>query len=93
MLAVNSYFDDKVKSIAFKGDTLPTTVGVISPGEYAFDTSKNEVMTVLSGTLTVQLPNSEDWIDYSSGQSFAIAANQVFHVKTVSDTAYLCTYE
>jgi len=39
MLSVNSYFNDKVKSIAFEGEALPSTVGVISAGEYVFDTS------------------------------------------------------
>ncbi len=93
MLTVNSYFDNHVKSIAFQGDTLPSTVGVISAGEYAFDTSKNEVMSIISGVLSVQLPNTKEWVDYSAGQSFKVAANEVFHVKTAGDTAYLCTYE
>jgi uncharacterized protein YaiE (UPF0345 family) len=92
MLTVNSYFDDKVKSIGFKGEALPATVGVISPGEYAFDTSKHETMTVISGTLTVQHPNTSEWVDYTAGQSFEVPANTVFTVKTSGDTAYLCTY-
>ena len=93
MLSVNEYFDGKVKSIAFQGETLPATVGVISPGEYEFGTSQKEVMTDVSGALTVQLPGSESWVRYDAGKAFEVAANTSFKVKTELDTAYFCTYE
>ena len=93
MLSVNEYFDGKVKSIAFQGETLPATVGVISPGEYEFGTSQKEVMTVVNGALTVQLPGSERWVRYDAGKAFEVAANTSFKVKTELDTAYFCTYE
>lgn len=93
MLSVNEYFDGKVKSIAFQGEALPATVGVISPGEYEFGTSKKEVMTVVSGALTVQLPGSESWVRYDAGKAFEVAANTSFKVKAEVDTAYFCTYE
>lgn len=92
MLTVNSYFDDNVKSIGFSGESLPATVGVISAGEYTFDTSKHETMTIVSGALTVQLPNTTEWTTFSAGDSFEVAANTVFTVKSDGDTAYLCTY-
>ncbi len=92
MLTVNSYFDDNVKSIAFQGESLPATVGVISAGEYAFDTSKHETMTVVSGELSVQLPDTDEWKTFTAGQSFEVPANALFHVKASADTAYLCTY-
>ena len=93
MLSVNEYFDGNVKSIAFQGETLPATVGVISPGEYEFGTSQKEVMTVVSGALTVQLPGSESWVRYDAGKAFEVAANTSFKVKAEVDTAYFCTYE
>lgn len=93
MFEVNEYFDAKVKSIAFKTDTLPATVGVMSPGEYEFATQQNETMSVVSGALTVLLPDSAQWVTYKNGEAFKIAANQVFQVKVAGDTAYLCTYE
>jgi uncharacterized protein YaiE (UPF0345 family) len=49
-------------------------------------------MTVVSGILTVQLPDSEQWVDYKAGESFEVPAGVVFSVKTDTDTAYLCTY-
>ncbi|WP_286815511.1 pyrimidine/purine nucleoside phosphorylase [Marinobacter sp. UBA3607] len=93
MLSVNEYFDGNVKSIAFQGETLPATVGVISPGDYEFGTSQKEVMTVVSGALTVQLPGSENWVRYDAGKAFEVAANTSFKVKAEVDTAYFCTYE
>jgi hypothetical protein len=93
MLSVNEYFDGKVKSIAFQGETLPATVGVISPGEYEFGTSKKEVMTVVSGALMVQLPGNDDWVRFGVGEAFEVAAGVSFKVRAEIDTAYFCTYE
>ena len=92
MLKVNSYFEDKVKSIAFTGESLPATVGVISPGAYEFDTKKHEVITIVSGLLNVKLPHSEQWQSYKTGETFEVDAHQTFGVSTEVDTAYLCTY-
>ncbi|MFT5421889.1 MAG: hypothetical protein ACI9D5_002651 [Candidatus Endobugula sp.] len=92
MLNSNSYFDEKVKSIGFQGDKHTASIGVISAGEYRFDTSQHETMKVISGALTVQLADSAEWLNYSAGQSFEIAANTFFTVKSAANTAYLCTY-
>ncbi len=92
MFKVNEYFDGKVKSIAFAGDALPATVGVMAAGEYEFGTSQHEVMTIISGELEVLLPNQTAWQTFCQGQQFAIAAEQKFQLKVKRDTAYLCTY-
>lgn len=93
MLKVNEYFEGKVKSIGFQTSTLPATVGVMAPGEYEFGTSQKEVMTVVSGSLTVKLPGNETWQVFNTGDDFEVAANTKFQLKVVVDTAYLCTYE
>jgi uncharacterized protein YaiE (UPF0345 family) len=93
MLKVNEYFDGKVKSIGFQTSTLPATVGVMAAGDYEFGTSQKEVMTVISGALTVKLPGADDWQTFTDGQAFTVAANQKFQLKVAADTAYLCTYE
>ncbi|MBL4584116.1 MAG: pyrimidine/purine nucleoside phosphorylase [Pseudomonadales bacterium] len=92
MLDVNEYFDGKVKSIGFQSETLPATVGVMAPGEYRFDTSQPETMTVVSGALIVKLPGTSDWQIFAAGSSFDVAANQAFDLQVKVDTAYLCTY-
>ena len=93
MFKVNEYFDGKVKSIAFQGEALPATVGVMAPGDYEFGTSQKETMTVVSGALTVKLPGATDWQTFKSGQSFIVAANVKFQLQVAQDTAYLCIYE
>ena len=93
MFKVNEYFDGKVASIAFKGEQLPATVGVMAPGEYEFGTEQKETMTVVSGALTVQLPGRDDWQTFNSGDQFIVEANTRFGLKVATDTAYLCTYE
>ncbi|MDU0354722.1 pyrimidine/purine nucleoside phosphorylase [Paraglaciecola aquimarina] len=92
MFNVNHYFDNKVTSIAFQTATLPATVGVMSIGEYEFGTSEFETMSVVSGALTVKLPNSDEWNTYNAGESFTVEANKSFNVKVAVETAYLCTY-
>ncbi len=93
MFKVNEYFDGKVKSLAFKSMDGPATVGVMAPGEYEFGTSTVEVMTVLSGALTVKLPGSDVWKDYRAGDVFTVAAGQKFQLKVAAESAYLCLYK
>lgn len=93
MLKVNEYFDGNVKSIGFQAATLPATVGVMAPGEYEFGTSQKETVTVVSGALTVKLPDASDWRTFNEGDSFVVEANRKFQLKVKTATAYLCTYE
>jgi len=93
MLKVNEYFDGKVKSIGFKTATLPATVGVMAAGDYEFGTSQKETITVVSGALTVKLPNASEWKTFNEGDVFVVAAHQKFQLKVAAETAYLCTYE
>jgi len=92
MFKTNEYFDGKVTSIGFQTATLPATVGVMAPGEYEFGTSEKETMTVVSGALTVKLPNSDGWNTFSQGENFVVAAGETFQLQVEVDTAYLCTY-
>ena len=92
MLTVNEYFNGKVKSIALEGKTLPATVGVMAAGEYAFGTDCKELMTVVSGELSVQLPGEEQWTTFVNGQSFEVESKSSFKVKALCDTAYFCEY-
>ncbi|WP_396589092.1 pyrimidine/purine nucleoside phosphorylase [Bermanella sp. R86510] len=93
MFDVNEYFDGKVKSIAIQTETLPATIGVMAPGQYEFGTSQKEVMTVISGALTIQFPGSDEWQTFAQGQQFELDANIKFGVKVEVQTAYFCTYE
>ena len=92
MFKTNEYFDGKVKSIAFETADGPATVGVMAKGDYEFGTNCVEYMTVVSGKLTVQLPDEESWNDYLPTQIFVVQANKKFKLKVEEETAYLCLY-
>ena len=92
MFKSNSYHDGKVASIAFQGEDLPATVGVMAPGEYTFSTAERETMKVISGELTVRLPGNNDWQTFAAGESFIVPADASFDVQVSRDSAYLCLY-
>ncbi|MGR6859890.1 pyrimidine/purine nucleoside phosphorylase [uncultured Aliivibrio sp.] len=92
MLTVNSYFDDKVKSIGFEQNNNAISVGVMLPGNYTFGTNAAEKMTVVTGSLTIKRSTDADWVTFSSGEDFSVEGNSSFDVKVELETAYLCEY-
>ncbi|MBS7660744.1 pyrimidine/purine nucleoside phosphorylase [Pseudomonas lalucatii] len=92
MFKVNEYFDGTVKSIAFDMAAGPATIGVMAAGEYEFGTNQLEVMHVVAGALTVQLPGSDSWETFAAGSQFTVPANSKFQLKVAVDSAYLCEY-
>jgi uncharacterized protein YaiE (UPF0345 family) len=93
MFKHNQYFDGKVSSLGFDSADGPATVGVMSPGEYSFGTSTREVMTVITGSLSIQQPGESNWTAYGPGESFDVAGGVKFGVKVDVNTAYLCRYD
>ena len=92
MFKVNEYFDGTVKSIAFGTAEGPATIGVMAPGEYEFGTAQREIMHVVSGALTVKLPGSDNWQEFTAGSQFNVPADSKFQLKVAVATAYLCEY-
>ena len=92
MLAVNEYFEGNVKSISFESTTLPATVGVMKVGNYTFNTSQREYVSVICGELSVKLPGTSEFVSFVDGQEFIVEANQSFDLEVPRDTAYLCKY-
>lgn len=92
MFKVNEYFGGDVASIAFATGDGPATVGVMAIGEYEFGTSQLEIMSVVSGALTVQLPGKDEWETYAAGTQFTVPADSRFRVRAEVETAYLCEY-
>lgn len=93
MFAINEYHDGRVKSISFKTEEGPATIGVMAPGEYTFNTSQVEYMTVTSGLLSVLLPGSKDWADYREFETFRIDKGQSFQVRVPEESSYRCLYK
>lgn len=93
MFDTNSYFEGKVASIAFDGAEGKATLGVMEKGEYTFGTSFVEVMTVISGAMTVLLPGETEWKTYKKFESFVVDKDVEFQVKVEQDTPYQCLYK
>ncbi len=93
MFKTNEYFDGKVKSIALDSAEGNATIGVMAAGEYEFGTSTIEVMTVMSGKLSVLLPDETEWKVFKKFESFVVAKDVKFKVIANEDTPYLCLYK
>jgi len=57
-----------------------------------FGTAQREIMHVVSGALSVKLPDSNTWETFATGSQFHVPANSKFQLKVAVDTAYLCEY-
>ena len=93
MFKTNQYFGGKVVSIGLESAEGTATVGVMAAGEYEFGTATIEIMTVISGTLSVQQPGETEWKTYNKFESFEVAKDVKFRVKCTEDTPYLCLYK
>ncbi|MFP8968001.1 pyrimidine/purine nucleoside phosphorylase [Pokkaliibacter sp. CJK22405] len=92
MINVNEYFEGKVKSLGFQEEDGRASVGVMAAGEYTFGTGQPEEMTVVSGALTVLLPEADEWETFEEGESFFVPGDSSFDLKVAVNTAYLCRY-
>lgn len=88
----NNYFDGKVQSLSLETTEGKATVGVITPGTYAFSTGTEERMVIISGILGVKLPGEEPQ-QIPAGKEFIVAANQTFEVEAEKDVSYICYYK
>ncbi len=92
MLNVNEYFCGAVKSIGFTDQSGLASVGVMSAGEYSFNTSSAEIMHIISGSAQIKLSDTDHWQTISAGEHFQVPAHSSFLIKISQDTAYLCEY-
>jgi uncharacterized protein YaiE (UPF0345 family) len=93
MFKTNEYFDGKVKSIALDSAEGAATIGVMAKGEYEFGTSSVEIMTVVSGKLSILQPWEKEWKTYKKFESFTVDKGVKFKVKCDEDTPYFCLYK
>ena len=90
----NVYFDGKVVSHAIElADGEKKTLGIIYPGDYAFNTDHAEVMQITDGSCKVKLKDESDWKTYSEGEAFEVPAKSSFEIAVESGVAqYICSY-
>lgn len=91
--AANIYYDGAVTSrIVVFEDGEKKTLGIMMPGDYEFGTEKKEIMEILAGKLSIQLPGDSTWIDIDGPYTFEVPANSSFKLKIESVTDYCCSY-
>lgn len=89
----NVYFEGKCISYTFfTADGTRKSVGVILPASLTFGTAAPEVMEIQQGRCRVRLAGSEQWQEYTGGQSFSVAANTSFDIEVSEPTHYVCHY-
>lgn len=93
MINVNEYFEGSVKSLGYTRANGKSTVGVMEPGTYTFNTGSPETMIVIEGEMNVLLHDEETWKAYRDGDRFDVPGNSSFQVKVATQTSYLCRYE
>jgi len=93
MIHVNEYFDGSVKSLGYTRVNGKSTIGVMEPGEYTFNTGSRETMVVIEGAMEVLLHGEEIWKTYQDGRSFDVPGDSSFQVKVATQTSYLCRYD
>jgi uncharacterized protein YaiE (UPF0345 family) len=92
MIEVNKYFDGNVKSLGFELGNNPYTVGVMLPGDYSFNTEKEEHITITVGELRIRPPGT-DWKTIQLGDTVVIPPNSTFDLKVEQPASYICMYK
>jgi uncharacterized protein YaiE (UPF0345 family) len=89
----NVFFDGGVTSrTVMLADGSKKTLGIMQPGEYEFVTGAPEIMEILSGELTVQLPGESAWRAIKGGESFEVPAKSRFGLRVTTLTDYCCSF-
>jgi hypothetical protein len=89
MIKVNEYLEGKVKSLGFELDGNQYTIGVMLPGEYSFNTDKEEHITVTVGGFGIRR-KGEDWKEAKTGDTIVVPAKSSFDLKINKPTSYVC---
>lgn len=91
--AANIYFDGKVTSRTINfADGTRKTLGIMMPGDYAFNTSEPELMEILAGSVKIQLAGQTDWQQITAEGSFQVEGNSSFKIQVEAVTDYCCSY-
>ncbi len=93
---------DKLANIYFKGNVISRnifledgsrkTLGVMLTGKYEFKTIARELMEIISGKLSLNLQNNDDWKLIKKGMSFNVPRKSSFKVEVLELVNYTCSY-
>jgi uncharacterized protein YaiE (UPF0345 family) len=92
MIKLNEYIEGKVKSLSFEINGVEYTTGVMVPGEYSFNTKKEEHITVTVGEFEIRR-HGTDWKRMRSGETIVIPASSTFDLKISKAASYVGMYK
>jgi uncharacterized protein YaiE (UPF0345 family) len=87
----NVYFGGAVQSLEVRTPDGRATVGVITPGQYGFDADSEERVTIITGKLSVTLPQQRKQ-QFVAGETYVVPRNSSFEVEASDDVSYICYY-
>jgi uncharacterized protein YaiE (UPF0345 family) len=87
----NVYFGGAVQSLEVRTAEGRATVGVITPGRYRFDAEFEEHVKIITGTLSVTLPEQRKQ-QFGAGETYVVPRNSSFEVEANDDVSYICCY-
>ena len=88
----NTYFGGKVQSLGLETGKGRATLGVMKKGTYQFDTSTQETIVFIEGTVSTKLPGAE-WKKHNKLDTLVAPAGIVFDINCETDVAYICYYQ
>jgi purine/pyrimidine-nucleoside phosphorylase len=86
----NNYFDGKIQSLRFHGESGDASVGVITPGEYSFTTDSAEHVEILSGSLEFRMQQVRRQV--AAGASYDVPPGVTFTVACSRPVSYICYF-
>lgn len=87
----NVYYDGAVTSREIHtAEGERKTLGIMRPGEYAFETEDEETIEIYAGALTVVVDGQRS--RYASGDTFTVTPDTEFTVEVAELVDYCCTY-
>ena len=90
--AANVYYDGRVTSRELRtADGERVTLGIILPGEYAFETDDDETVELLAGSASVELPDGSV-VEVGTDESFSVPGDSEFVITANEVVDYLCRY-
>jgi uncharacterized protein YaiE (UPF0345 family) len=92
MIKVNEYLEGKVKSLGAEFGGEYFTSGIMLPGEYHFNTEKEERIEVTLGVLNIRWGNME-WKKVAKGETVVVPRNMSFQLNIEKTVAYICFYK
>ena|ERR1700749_1627240 len=88
----NTYFEGMVQSLGLQTEKGRATLGVMKKGTYQFDTSTQETIIFIEGTVSTKLPGGE-WQNHQKLDTLIAPAGIVFDINCETDVAYICYYQ